>query len=256
MKYKKLLIFITSLIFVTTLAFSLVIIFKIAEIDLTVSTVKGSNENVTAVVSERLNSYNGKNIIFTSANNIKKELESLSGYVKVKSVKKVFPNRLNVEIEERVEVFSVKYKNEYYVLDEDLKILLKKQENFNNVNGLPNIFLDLSLSDYNEKTLVSTKTLTFYDEEIEKAFSEIKDLILQRKENIYSIKVNVRSDGKLNRYLLFTMTEGMEIQIDKANLLAKDKLIKLFEYYDSSENKGDTVKRYVTKRDDGEIVVV
>jgi hypothetical protein len=52
------------------------------------------------------------------------------------------------------------------------------------------------------------------------------------------------------------MTEGMEIQIDKANILVKDKLIKLFEYYDLCENKGDVIKRYVTLKENGDIVVV
>lgn len=256
MKYKKLLIFITSLIFITTLIFSSVFLFKVAEIDLAVNSVKGSNENIHDVAVEYLNSYKGKNIIFTNAKGISEELEQLSGYVKVNGVQKVFPNKLAVDIEERLEIFTIKYQNEYYVLDENFKTLVKKQENVNNINGLPNILLDISLSDYNEDTLVSSKTLALYDKEMVKAFNEMKDLILSRKENITAIKVNVRSDGMLNRYLVFTMTEGMEIQIDKVNELSKDKLSKLFEYYDSTENKGDTIRRYVTLRDDGEIVVV
>lgn len=256
MKYKKLLIFITSLIFVTTLVFSSVFFFKIAEIDLTVNSVIGSNENLDGVLSSRLEKYNGKNILFVSVKDVKKEMENASGYVKVNSVKKVFPNKLAVDVEERVEVFAIKRQNEYYILDENFNTLVKKQENVNNVNGLPNILLDISLSDYDEETLVSSKTLSLYDEKTTDTFNEIKEFLLLRRENIASIKVNVRSDGMINRYLVFNMTEGMEIQIDRSNVLSKDKLVKMFEYYDSSENKGDTTKRYVTLLDTGEIVVV
>ena len=256
MKYKKLLIFITSLIFVTTLIFSSVFLFKIAEIDLTVNSVVGSSENVNGIVSNCLETYKGKNLIFASTDKIEGELEKASGYVKVKSVNKVFPNKLSVEVEERVEVYAIKYQEEFWILDEDFKTLVKKEDNLNNINGLPNILLDISLSDFDENTLKSSNTLSIYDSEMQKAFNEIKDLVVERKENIKSIKLNVRSDGQLNRYLSFTMTEGIEIQIDKANISIKDKLIKLFEYYDLCENKGDVIKRYVTLKDNGEIVVV
>ena len=256
MKYKKLLIFITSLIFIMTLIFSSVFLFKIAEIDVTVNSVVGSNENINGIVKEHVGLYQGKNLIFISTNKIEEELEKISGYVKVKSVVKVFPNKLLVSVEERVEVYAIKYQGEYWIFDEDFKTLIKKQDNLNNVNELSNIVLEISLSDYNEETLKSANSLSLYDDEMQNTFNEIKNLIVSRKENIKSIKVNVRSDGKINRYLSFVMTEGMEIQIDKVNVRTTDKLNKLLEYYDLCENKGDTIKRYVTLRDDGEIVVV
>ena len=256
MKYKKLLIFITSLIFFTTLIFSSVFLFRIAEIDLTVNSVVGSNENVNGVVSTCLEEYKGKNLIFVNTNKLEDELENISGYVKVKSIDKAFPNKLQVTVEERVEIYAINYQDEYWVLDEDFKTLTKKAENVNNINGLPNVLLDVNISDFNETSLKSSSILSFYDEYIQNSFNEIKDLIVSRKENIKSIKVNVRSDGQLNRYFSFTMTEGMEIQIDKVNISTKDKLLKLFDYYDSCENKGDAIKRYVTLKENGEISVV
>ncbi len=256
MKYKKLLIFITSLIFISTLVFSSVFLFKIAEINVTSHKIKGSNNFIDVVLEEYAKTYEGKNLIFKSSKNIKSDLENLSGYIKVNKVEKVFPNKLNIEVEERAEVFSLKYNGDYYVFDETLKLLTKKSENVNNVNGLSNVELYLNLSDFNENGFLNSDKLEFYDQEMKNTFAEISGLILERKENIKSIKVNVRSDGKINRFLLFTMTEGIEIQIDKSNERVKDKLEKLFEYYDACENKGDTVRRYITLRDSGEIVVV
>ncbi len=256
MKYKKLLIFITSLIFVTALIFSSVFLFRIAEINLTVNSLRGSNENVNGVVSTYMKSYEGKSIVLSSKKKIKLELEGLSKYVKVISVEKVFPNKLNVEVEERLETYALEYQNAYYIFDEDLKLLDKKQENLNNINYMPNIELILNLSDYNEKSFLNEKSLNFYDSETQNCFEIIKQKVLDRRENIKSITVNVRTDGKINKYLVLTMTEGLEIQIDKSNERLEDKLNKLFEYYDQSENKGDTVKRYVTLKDNGEIVVI
>ncbi len=256
MKYKKLLIFITSLIFVTALIFSSVFLFRIAEINLTVNSLRGSNENVNGIVSTYMEAYEGKSIVLSSKKKIKSELEGLSKYVKVVNIKKVFPNKLSVEVEERLETYALEYQNAYYIFDEDLKLLDKKQENLNNINYMPNIELILNLSDYNESSFLNEKSLDFYDIETQNYFEIIKQKVLDRRENIKSITVNVRTDGKLNKYLVLTMTEGLEIQIDKSNERLEDKLNKLFEYYDQSENKGDTVKRYVTLKDNGEIVVI
>ncbi len=256
MKYKKLLIFITSLIFITTLAFSSIFVFKVAEINLTTIEVNGSSSQINVISSEYAKSYEGKNILFINSKKFKSELENLSGYIKVNKFEKVYPNKINLEIEERVEVFSLKHNGTYYVFDENLTLLTQKKDNINNVNYLPNIELDLNLSDYNENSFLNGRYLELYDEETRKTLNALKETVLERKENIKSIKINVRSDGKINRFLLITMTEGMEIQIDKSNERAKDKLLKLFEYYDACNNKGDTVRRYVTLRDNGEIVVV
>ena len=256
MKYKKLLIFITSLIFITTLFFSSIFLFKIAEINVTTRKISGSNNYIDVLTTEYAKNYKGKNIIFTASENIKSDLENLSSYIKVNKIEKVFPNKLNIEVEERLEVFSLKYNEEYCVFDENLKLLSVKKENVNNINGLNNVELVLSLSDYNETLFASSKVLEFYDEQTQEMFDIIKSIVVERKDNIKSISVNVRSDGKINRFIVVTMTEGMEIQIDKSNERVKDKFDKLFEYYDSCDNKGDTLRRYVTLRDNGEIVVV
>jgi hypothetical protein len=79
---------------------------------------------------------------------------------------------------------------------------------------------------------------------------------VSRRQNVKSITLNVRSDGKLNRFLSFNMTECVVIQIDKVEEYTADKLNKLFNYYDALENKGDIIKKYVTKLENGDIVVL
>ena len=246
----------TSLIFITTLVFSFVFVFKTAEIQVSSFEIEGSNNDISELTLDYLNDYYKKNLIFISKKKIKSNLEELSGYISVKLVEKKLPNKLIVKVEERREVYSFKVNDKYMILDENLKVLAQKDKNVNNINGLSNVEIKANLSDYDVNLLTKGCDFKFYDEDINRGFTLLKSYVINRKENIKSIEVNVRSNGKINKYLLFTMTEGLTIQIDKAGEDLEDKLIKMFEYYDLLENKGDTVKRYVTKLNTGEIVVV
>ncbi len=245
----------TSLIFITTLVFSFIYVFKTAEIQVSSYEIEGSNNNITSISNEVLSSYHKKNLIFISKKKLKSKLESKSGYINVKSIEKNLPNKLIVTIEERREVYSFKVNDKYMILDENLRVLIEKDQNINNVNALTNIEIKANLADYDANLLSTGADFKFYDEEINKSFEILRSFIIERKENVKAVEVNVRTDGQINKYLLFTMTEGLTIQIDKANENLEDKLIKMFEYYDSTENKGDTQKRYVTKLTTGEIVV-
>ncbi|MBO5926926.1 MAG: FtsQ-type POTRA domain-containing protein [Clostridia bacterium] len=256
MKYKKLLLFTTSLIFIITLVFSLAYVFRVAEINVKCNELSGSNEPISEMANLYLEDYYQENIIFLNKNRIKEDLENISGYIEVKKVEKKYPNKLIVEIVERREVYSFKSGNDFWALNESFNVITKKSENVNNLTGLPNVEIVVNLADYDDSKLIKGGKLSLYDNKTAESFNIIKQLVVERKENLKSITVNVRSDGKVNRYLLVTMTEGMVFQIDKSDEFLMDKLLVMFEFYDAFENKGDEIKRYVTKLDSGEIKVV
>ena len=255
MKYKKLLIFVTSLIFLVTLVVSFVTIFKVAEIELHVVEIENSNVELKESCVNVLENYKNKNLIFIKKSNVENELKSTSGYVKVVSLEKAYPNRLVISVEEREEAYAVKAGDKYAVLDKDFNVLAVKNENVNNLNKA-NVEIKSDLSNYDESLLVVGGAFKLYDDSSTAILNTISPKIVEMRENLKSIFVNVKSDGQDNRFIRLTFVEGLEIEIDKVDEYTLEKLEKAFDYYKNSSNKGDTVKKYVTKLVTGEIVVL
>ena len=255
MKYKKLLIFVTSLIFLVTLVVSFVTIFKVAEIELHVVEIENSNVELKESCVSVLENYKNKNLVFIKKSNVENELKSTSGYVKVVSLEKAYPNRLVISVEEREEAYTVKTGDKYAVLDKDFNVLAVKNENVNNLNK-SNVEIKSDLSNYDESLLVVGGAFKFYDDSSTAILNTISPNIIIMRENLKSIFVNVKTDGQDNRFIRLTFVEGLEIEIDKVDEYTLEKLEKAFDYYNNSSNKGDIVKKYVTKLVTGEIVVL
>ena len=74
----------------------------------------------------------GSNIFYASFNESKKQIMK-NPYILGVKVKKVLPNKIIIEIEERVAVFYGKVNNTYYILD-NKGILLEKRSNIKDMN--------------------------------------------------------------------------------------------------------------------------
>lgn len=244
MKYKKILTFVTSMIFLSALIFCTVMATKIAEIDVDANTITNSNENVLAVTTSVLEKYENKNIVFLNSKTVASKIEQSSSYVKVLSVKKVFPNKLKVVIEEREELFCIQYNDEYFALDSELKVLSKKQSNQNNVDGYKNLLFKFNIADFDENSLSVNKTLNFYDNEISSIINALSEKISARRLNVSSVEFISGSLGASVKRLVFTMTEGVKITITNYDERLVDKIDCLLNFYDDLDNKGDTLNEY------------
>ena len=231
-------------------------LFKTAEIKINYVSISTSTESVSQKAKEGLEDYYNKNLLFISEDKLRAKLEQISPYVEVESIEKKYPNKLVVNVTERVEVLTVKSGDSYYAVDNKFFVLSKKVTNQNNVDGKRNILLNVNIADYDETTLQVGSTFKINEIETQKYLIENLSLITENRQSVLSVDVNVVSDGVKNRTLTVTMLEGLVVQIDKADENTKQKLKKLFEYYQALENKGDTQKRYVTTLTSGEIVVV
>ena len=256
MKYKRLLLLFTSFIFLTAVIISSLFIFKIAEISIIATQIQSSNENILTKTESELEKYKDKNIIFISKKSIVEEIKGLSNYIKVLDVKKSYPNKLIVKIEERREVFAIKTEKGFYMVDGEFSVLRFSEANLNNIDLLKNVELIVNIADYESSLLSEGNTFKFNDLNINNTMLSIIEFVKARRENINSITVNVRSDGMLNRFLVFKMIEGVEIQIDKADEFTNEKLNALFNYYEALDNKSYTQKKYVTRLATGEIKVI
>jgi len=99
------------------------------------------NVNVTkAQINEIFNSHLGSNILYDSFNYSKKQIMK-NPYVLSAKVKKVMPNKVVVEIEEKVAMFYGKVGNTYYIIDSK-GFLLEKRSNIKDMNLVNLIGLD------------------------------------------------------------------------------------------------------------------
>ena len=259
MKYKRVLIFVTILFFITVLIFSSSMLFSVNEIEVKGSTISNSNEDVLSKTEDVVTLYKGKNYVFINENKISKEIEASSPYVKVTNVKKVFPNKILVEVKERKEALCLVYNSAYYTLDEELVILKVESENKNNVDGLKNVELNLNVADFDEAELKAGNVLNIYDKN---AFNYLKESVskfLENRQNLESVTLEVKRDGTMYNRLTLLMREGVKFNIQKANDQTLLKLDKAFEFYKNLTmphgNKGEGEYFVYTMEATKEIVV-
>ena len=88
MKHKKLLIAVTCLFFVVVSIICFTALYRVADVIVTAETVVNSNEGVSNLAESYLSEFKGKNLVFTSTNDIKNDLENKSPYLKVEKVNK------------------------------------------------------------------------------------------------------------------------------------------------------------------------
>ena len=256
MKYKRLLVFVTSMIFVSALIICFFAMFKTAEIIVNVKTVNGSNEQVTEKVEESLSDAYGKNLLFISTEDIKNQVNSLSSYAKVIEVVKHYPNKLEIVVEERLEKFSVEYNGEYYAIDGELHVLSKKNVNENNVDNNPNVLLKFDVADIDANTLQIGSTLKIYDEKTLNYLLTNADKLYLNRGDISSIEITVKKEKVYFRRLTLKMREAIVINIDKADIKTTEKIEKALEFYSLSPNKGEALEYFVNiLAETGEIVV-
>ena len=249
MKYRRLLVIITCLLFVTVAFFCVTSAFKIKDVELSVTSIENSSENVKGLATDYL-----KNLLFSNPKNIKKDLENLSGYLSVEKVEKQFPNKLAVTVTERKEAFAIAYGEEYLIVDKNLTLLEKRSSHLNNVDQNRNIVLNLTLADYNVEELEVGKQIAFYDAPTKTYLLGATQSLFELREDLLSVTVTVKKDGFYSRTLTLKMAEGVVFNVEKANEHFDLKLQETIRFYNELPLK--TSGEYHTVYEDGGKVTV
>ena len=109
MKHKLLIVISTVLVFALTVVLALVWLLKIRYVEVNVVAQTGYEqalyEEIESVLSKE---YVGKSYFFVSEKDIDDKITA-NPYVKVKEIKKVFPDKIIVEVERRKEQFAIVY---------------------------------------------------------------------------------------------------------------------------------------------------
>ena len=127
-----LLIFFLIVIFGLTLAQSK--FFYVTQIE-----VEGKNEILQKDIISKLSEFNNKSIVYINTNLLEEEI-SKDARVKTVIIKKRYPNKLIVELNEREPVAYISKNNELYVVDSDLNIFSNYNEMVN--KALPLVYYD------------------------------------------------------------------------------------------------------------------
>lgn len=254
MKYRRLLVIMTCLLFVTVAFFCVTSAFKIKEIELNVTTVENSTENVKQLATDYLKEFEDKNLLFANLSDIEKGLEDLSGYINVQKVEKQFPNKLSVTICERKEAFAISYGEEYLIVDSALCLLEKRLSNLNNIDGNYNIVLNLSLADFNNSNLQVGAPIEIYDGVTKEYLLNATESLISLRENLKEITVTVKKDGFYSRTLTLKMVEGVVFNLENASESFSAKLNATIEFYNALQIKTSGV--YYTVLEDGGNVTV
>lgn len=226
MRIKKILIPIISAIFLITVICVSFSAFTVKEVNVSFATYIKHDDTVE--ISETLNKYNGKNLLFIKKENIVKEIE-INPYFKVSSIEKGFPNILKISVEERREVFAIAYKNKEYFADYEGKILSKvKDGDFHNC-----LYVQFKNVDI-EDVCIGEK---IESDDIELISSSLS--LINENANFGSVKkvvVEKVFDGENHINITFITYSSVEIVVYKTERLGKEKISTAFNLYNHENN--------------------
>lgn len=265
MKRKKLIIFSTFAVFAMIAAVASAWLFRVRYIDLTVSAADDDGATYILVDQTLQSGYVGKLLPFLSCDDVSSDL-SKDPYVKVLSVKKIFPDRLKVEVERRVERYVISGDNYDYVTDDDF-ILLKKLDKTDDASRGGLINISVTEKDLSEDDMVLGKTVTGRIDGLFGSAVEIMNSFSDKTEFVASVKISgefsyVRCETRTGVVVDFSFlpviggTKPDESEVENVKPLIVGKAKDAQDYYLSlDENKKRTGVVYVNLTVNGNVSV-
>ncbi len=209
MKHKKIFYILTVSLYIVILLLSLSFLFSVKEVKRNYSMVTGSERYLQ--LEKQLDGYENKNLLFLNTMKIKNKLEA-DPYIVVKSIKKKYPNKLVVDIEERREMFVLETQNEKYLLDDNYFVLKKVDKQSQNEN----IELVLNYAEFDFSQLVVGKEIKAINDDIIVCVNEMLAIFSDWKNILKGIEVEQVFGEATNFRVCFYTNQGVVIEIRKA----------------------------------------
>ncbi len=195
MKTKKLAVIIVAIVFVSVMLISCIALFSVKKINVNYSVGETSD---TASIQKELDGFKGKNLLFLDESEVADSLSDFY-YMEVVSVKKNFPNEIDVEIKQRVEVYEIVDGGVSYVTTENGFVL--------DTVASPAVVGEESLS--RDKIRLSLKGVTISDASAGKIISTSADELLAR---VFEMAKSVQLTNSIKLVEL-------DVAIEKANAI-------------------------------------
>ena len=265
MKHKGIIIISTVLIFLLASILSFVWLFKVRHIEIDVVAISAEKENTYEEVDKVLERNFGNRPFFAVKENEVKEILSENPYIKVLSVKKVFPDRIKISVEKRIERFSLIAENSVCYVTDSEYVLLRKETEFDKINEkiikmtLSGINLDESTLKEGEKIGYGNDKLVGYMTTMFSSFTDginfINEVTVKGKEN--RIVFNAKTGVTIEFRFAPSSPGGMsEEQIKQEELAIVGKVKEVENYYLSlTEKEQRSGSILVLTKSDGEITI-
>ena len=251
MKIKNILTIIISVIFVLATALVCMLIFTVEKINVTCD-FSNKEENYIEEINQVTNKRVGGNLIFLNTQEIVDEIER-NPYLYVDSIEKSFPNKVNLVVKDRKDVYLFSHDGEQYFLDENGLVLSKVNKQYQEREIITLklageiVVTDLSVGNYlkiNEQ------------DRLDLAISLAKNVGLTDCVKAMSVNMvgttNVNETGYDTKVIFETYTD-VKITIEKAEVLGEEKADKAFSAYESAADyikSSNTIHAYYNEVED------
>jgi hypothetical protein len=194
-------------------------------------------------LQEKLDAFIDSSIVFLELDEVKARVDEYPCF-RLESVKKHFPDKLELRITERKEAFAYSADDgTFEILDEQGGYLYRKDANVNRMGG-ENILLNGF-----EFSVESGEVQGEYFTELVGVFESLRSVLAEVRTNVLSIALVHGGNAAQNDYIRIFMREGVVIQINNPQERAQEKAMKAISRYAGKgeyEGKGLTDKQLVT----------
>ena len=229
MKHQKLFTVIISVVFALTVLICLFFVFSVKEVKINFN-VTEKGEEYSESAQNDLDKFMNGNLLFLNTEKVKTALEKYA-YFDIIEVKKVYPNRVEITVNERQEGYFVKTETKGYILDVNGFCLKEVPLDFDNEDKLIELY-GISFSEITVgKPVVAEKSEIF-----EVALTMAKAANLNNC--IETMTVDVRKDSEA---VLFETKTDVGILVSKVMDGGVEKTLMVFGEYD---NMTDYEKSY------------
>ena len=224
MRAKKILVIVLAAIFGLTVLFSFAFIFSVKRVK--VDYLVSQTTDVTQIEMS-LNQFVGKNLLFLDLEDVETEIKKYP-YFKVDSIKKSYPNVIELNVTERREVYCITLDNYVYILDQTGFVLNKVA--VAEFEGVGDNRIELDIQGVEGLTLtignkIQSQDMPFIDSVLQMASAvDLTDCI---------DKISIVNDNSFEYKGAFFYTHtGVKMEIRKPEVLGVEKITKVFEVYD------------------------
>lgn len=189
------------------------------------------NLNVTKESLLKDSGFNtGKSIFFLKKLEAQNSIEQKNPYIKVVNIETVFPNKVIFHIAERQELFAIECDNNYYILDEEGKVLSQKTTILSSAGSAITIYgLTQNEDAFNVGSFIENN----------ETLSNLTYCFKEWTTKLSALKVHIKSVTIQDNVLNIGMRCGLKIVVTDYNLNLSNKLNLAFSIYDKAENIED-----------------
>ena len=229
MRAKKLGIILIALAFLLIIVFSCVSLFVVKRVDVSFSVSENTNGEE---VYQKLEDCLGKNLLFFDTDKVY-ELLADESYIEILSVKKAFPNVLQVELKERREIFYVRSGEKVFATTDEGFVIRELSESQINA-GVPLDRILLEFKDVELLDLFEGKNFSAENKElVQTIFDMVRNVNFADCVKSINIKKFPGVFGADVYDVYFSTYSGVELVVEDLLISGVQKAVNAFYVYDT-----------------------